>query len=162
MLIGGRVVTRIREAGGRKGGECVPMALGDQIGEGFGRITGTRVITPLGTQQEARIEVSFQGNGTLLGQDITNIGTYVQTLRPGGTLYGEGDVLYITGDGQSAHWRGFGVGRPTGAFPAGHFAVCGSVETESQTLGRLNEIATVIEYDVDQEGNYRYTTWEWR
>src|SRR3712207_8252672 len=95
------------------------MALGDQIGEGSGRITGTRVITPLGTQQEARIEVSFQGSGTLLGQEITNIGTYVQTLRPGGVLYGEGDVLYITGEGESARWRGFGVGRPTGSFPAG-------------------------------------------
>ena len=139
------------------------MALGDQIGEASGRVTGTRVITPMvGTQQQVRIEVSFQGSGTLLGQDITDIGTYWQTLKAGGTLYGEGDVLYITGDGQSAHWRGFGVGRPTGPFPAGHFAVCGSAETDSQALGRLNEIATVTEYDVDQEGNYRYTFWEWR
>ena len=138
------------------------MALGDQIGEASGRITGTRVITPSGTQQQVRIEASFQGSGTLLGQNITDIGTYWQTARPGGVLYGEGDVLYITADGQSAHWRGFGVGRPTGVFPAGHFAVCGSVETDSQALGRLNEIATVTEYDVDQEGNYRYTFWEWR
>ena len=137
------------------------MALGEQIGEASGRITGTRVITPLGTQP-VRIEVSFQGSGTLLGHDITDIGTYWQTLKPRGVLYGEGDVLYITGDGESAHWRGFGVGRPTGPFPAGHFAVCGSAETESHALRRFNEIATVIEYDVDQEGNYRYTTWEWR
>jgi hypothetical protein len=69
------------------------MALGDQIGQASGRITGTRVITPLGTQQ-AQIEVSFQGNGTLLGQNITEIGTYWQTLRPGGVLYGEGDLLW--------------------------------------------------------------------
>ncbi len=53
------------------------MALGDQIGEASGRVTGTRVITPMvGTQQQARIEVSFQGSGTLLGQNITDIGTY--------------------------------------------------------------------------------------
>ena len=137
------------------------MALGDQIGEASGKITGTRVLTPLGGHTQ-RIEVSFQGSGRLLGHDITDIGTYVQTLRPGGVLYGEGDVLYITADAESAQWRGFGVGRPTGRFPAGHFAVCGSIETESQALGRLNEIATVTEYDVDQEGNYRYTIWEWR
>jgi hypothetical protein len=105
------------------------MALGDQIGEASGTITGTRVIKSMGTQ--AQIEVSFQGSGTMLGQDITDIGTYWQTLRAGGVLYGEGDVLYITGDGESAHWTGFGVGRPTGPFPAGHFAVCGSTETES-------------------------------
>src|SRR4028119_1962772 len=174
------------------------MALGDQIGESSGRITGTRVITPLGSQQ-AQIEVAFQGSGTLLGQDITEVGTHVQSLRPGGelsgegdgrhrtrhgarggalraqemtevgpavrslrpggVLYGEGDVLYITSDGESAHWKGFGVGRPTGPFPAGHFAVCGSAETESQALSRFNEIATVTEYDADQEGNYRYAIW---
>ena len=58
------------------------MALGDQIGEASGRITGTRVITPLGSQQ-AQMEVAFQGSGTLLGQDITEVGTYVQGLRPG-------------------------------------------------------------------------------
>ena len=141
--------------------ESAPMAVGDKIGEASGRVTGTRVITPSGTQQ-VRLEVSFQGSGTLLGQDITDIGTYWQTLKPGGVLYGEGDVLYLTADGQSAHWKGFGVGRPTGAFPAGHFAVCGSFETDSQAFGRLNEVATVTEYDVDQEGDYRYTFWEWR
>ena len=80
------------------------MALGDQIGEASGTITGTRVIPSTGMQTQ--IEVSFQGSGTMLGQDITDIGTYWQTLRAGGVLYGEGDVLYITGDGQSAHWRG--------------------------------------------------------
>jgi hypothetical protein len=136
------------------------MALGDQIGEASGKITGTRVVTPLGGHTR-QIEVSFQGSGSLLGHDITDIGTYVQTLRPGGVLYGEGDVLYITADGESAQWRGFGVGRPTGPFPAGHFAVCGSTETESRAWRRLNEIATVAEYDVDQEGNYHYTTWRW-
>jgi hypothetical protein len=140
--------------------ESAPMALGEQIGEASGRMTGNRVITTSAGQ--TGIEASFQGSGTLLGQDITDIGTYWQTLKPGGVLYGEGDVLYITGDGQSAHWKGFGVGRPTGPLPAAHFAVCGSFETDSQALGRLNEIATVTEYDVDQEGNYRYTFWEWR
>jgi hypothetical protein len=136
------------------------MALGDQIGEASGKITGTRVVTPLGGHTR-QIEVSFQGSGSLLGHDITDIGTYVQGVRSGGVLYGEGDVLYITADGESAQWRGFGVGRPTGPFPAGHFAVCGSTETESRALRRLNEIATVAEYDVDQEGNYHYTTWRW-
>jgi len=80
------------------------MALGNQIGEMSGKITGTRVVTPLDSQTQ--IEVSFQGSGRLLGQDITDIGTYVQGVRSGGVLYGEGDVLYITGDGQSAPLEG--------------------------------------------------------
>jgi hypothetical protein len=64
------------------------MALGDQIGELSGRITGTRVITPSAGQ--TRIEVPFQGSGTVLGQDVTNIATYSQTLRPGASSTAKG------------------------------------------------------------------------
>jgi hypothetical protein len=135
------------------------MALGDQIGEASGRITGTRVLAPEG--QPVKVEVALQGSGTMLGQQITDVGTYWQTLRPGGVLYGEGDNLFLTADGESAHWTGFGVGRPTGPFPAGHFAVCGSALTDSQGLGRLNEVATAIEFDVEEDGSYRWTAWEW-
>ena len=135
------------------------MALGDQIGEASGRITGTRVLAPEG--QPVKVEVALQGSGTMLGQQITDVGTYWQTLRPGGVLYGEGDNLFLTAEGESAHWRGFGVGRPTGAFPAGHFAVCGSAQSDSQALGRLNEVATAIEFDVGEDGSYRWTAWEW-
>ncbi len=39
------------------GKENAPMALGDQIGEVSGKITGTRVVTPSGSQTQ--IEVSF-------------------------------------------------------------------------------------------------------
>jgi len=135
------------------------MALGDQIGEASGRITGTRVLAPEG--QPVKVEVALQGSGTMLGQQITDVGTYWQTVRPGGVLYGEGDNLFLTAEGESAHWTGFGVGRPTGAFPAGHFAVCGSAQSDSQALGRLNEVATALEFDVGEDGSYRWTAWEW-
>jgi hypothetical protein len=135
------------------------MALGDQIGEASGRITSTRVLAPEG--QPVKVEVALQGSGTIMGQQITDVGTYWQTVRPGGVIHGEGDNLFLTADGESAHWTGFGVGRPTGAFPAGHFAVCGSVQTDSQALGRLNEVATAIEFDVGEDGSYRWTAWEW-
>ncbi len=135
------------------------MALGEQIGEASGRITGTRVLAPEG--QPVKMELALQGSGTMLGQQITDVGTYWQTVRPGGVIYGEGDNLFLTAEGESAHWTGFGVGRPTGAFPAGHFAVCGSVLTDSQALGRLNEVATAIEFDVGEDGSYRWTAWEW-
>jgi hypothetical protein len=54
----------------------------------------------------------------------------------------------------------FGVGKSTGASPAGHFAVCGTVQSESQAFSRLNDIANVAEFDVDEEGNYRWTAWK--
>jgi hypothetical protein len=135
------------------------MAMGERLGESSGKITGTRVLTSEG---QVKVEVSFQGRGDMLGEDITDFGTYWQSVRPGGVLYGEGDVLWLTDDGQSALWSGFGVGRPTGAPPAAHFAVCGSVQTESQRQARLNGVATVVEHDVDQEGNYHWTLWEWK
>jgi hypothetical protein len=154
-----RETRRGKKRGGKE--ERAPMALGDKVGETSGRVTGTRVITPSGTQQ-VRLEVSIQGSGKVLGEDVTEIGTYVQILRPGGVLYGEGDVLYIRGNDETVHWKGFGVGRPTGPFPAGHFAVCGSSETESHALRRLNKIAIVTEFDVGQKGDYHATGWEWR
>ncbi len=138
------------------------MALGEQLGEASGRIIGTRVLASEGEGQQVKVEVSFQGRGNVLGEEITDFGTYWNIVRPGGVLYGEGDTLWLTNDGESVQWSGFGVGRPTGAPPAGHFAVCGSVQTESQRLARLNSVATVVEHDVDQEGNYHWTLWEWK
>ena len=136
------------------------MALGEKLGESSGKITSTRVVTPVG--EPVQIEITFQGSGQMIGAAITDIGTYTQTVRPGGILYGEGNALFITNAGESAHWRGFGVGRPTGPFPAGHMAVCGSTQTESQGLILLNEIATVVEYDVEHNGDYHWTAWEWK
>jgi hypothetical protein len=68
----------------------------------------------------------------------------------------------ITSDGESAHFAAFVVGRPTGGFPVGHFAVCGSVQTASEKLARLNSVAIVAENDVDEDGSYRWTLWEWK
>ena len=137
------------------------MALGEQLGELSGKIPGTRVLTPVGGEPP-RIEVTFQGTGTMLGAEVSEVCTYWQSARAGGVLYGEGDILWITNEGEIAYWRGFGVGRPTGSFPAGHFAACGSAQTDSEKLGHLNSVSTVGEYDVDQDGNYRWKVWEWQ
>ena len=38
----------------------------------------------------------------------------------------------------------------------------GSAQNDSEKkLSQLNSVATVGEYDVDQDGNYRWTMWEW-
>jgi hypothetical protein len=158
MLVVERMTHSIAEAGPEGGNNG--MALGEQLGEVSGRITGTRVLAPEG--QQVKVEVSLEGRGTMLGEDISDLGTYWQTVRPGGELYGEGNNVWLTNDGENVLWRGFGVGRPTGPPPAGHFAVCGWTQTESQRFVRLNSVATAIEYDVDAEGNYHWTLWEWK
>ena len=47
----------------------------------------------------------------------------MQIVGPGAVLYGEGQVLMMTKDGETAPWSGFGGGRPTGRPPAASYAV---------------------------------------
>jgi hypothetical protein len=75
--------------------------LGQLIGEASGKVTGFRVVPTEGKPME--IEVSFQGSGKLLGIEITDVGRYRGT-----PLYGEGQALIMTRDGETAEWTGFG------------------------------------------------------
>ncbi len=133
--------------------------LGELLGEVSGKITGTRVLPSEGPTPT--LEASLQGSGKLLGMDINIFSTYYQTVRPGGVLYGEGQVVIITADGDIATWTGFGVGRSTGRVPAATYGVCGSIQTASEKLARLNTVANVSEYRVDENGNYSWKLWEW-
>lgn len=69
---------------------------------------------------------------------ITDLGAYWQVFRPGGVLYGEGQVVMLTDDGELAPWIGGGAGRPTGP---GYAA----------KLARLNGVTTAIEYEVEED-----------
>jgi hypothetical protein len=134
--------------------------LGEVLAESSGQITGYRVLAAEG--QDSKVEVSFQGRGSMLGAPMSDTGTYWQVIRPGGTLYGEGQVLMMTEEGEVAPWRGFGVGRPTGRPPAATFGVAGAFYGASGSLSRLGTVANVVEYEIDEEANYRWTMWEWR
>ena len=134
--------------------------LGELLGEAAGKITGTRVLPSEG--QQIKVEVSFQGSGTLLGEAITSIGTYWHTIRPEGVVYGEGHVLMMTQDGAIADWTGFGVGRPTGPAPAAHYGVYGAFLAGSGRLAYLASVANASEYEVEQDGSYHWKLWEWK
>jgi hypothetical protein len=134
--------------------------LGEKLGEATGKTTGVRVLPTEG--QRIKVEVSFQGSGRLMGTEINDTGTYWQTMREGGSLYGEGHVLMVTKDGGIADWTGFGVGRPTGPAPAAHYAVSGAFQSVPAKLAHLGTIVTAIEFDVDQNGGYRWQLWEWK
>jgi hypothetical protein len=133
--------------------------LGERLGESRGRIIGARVLPS--EAQQVWMEVSFQGHGTLLGQEINDTGTYRQTVRPGGVLYGEGHVLMMSTAGDIVDWVGGGVGRPTGPGYQASYGVWGSAQTTSKKLARLGQVADVIEYEVEEDGSYRWTMWEW-
>src|SRR5689334_1731706 len=98
--------------------------LGERLGESSGKLTGIRVLPTEG--QQIKLEASFQGQGTLLGQPISDFGTYSQTMRPDGTLYGEGHVVMLSQSGDAADWIGGGVGRAIGAGFKASYGVYGS------------------------------------
>ena len=133
--------------------------LGERLGEASGKITGIRVLPSEGGQ--VRLEASFQGQGTLLGQPITDFGTYWQTVRPGGVLQGEGHVLMMTADGAIADWVGGGIGRPIGAGFKATYGVTGRFDSATGALERVAAVATAIDYEVEEDGAYRWEMWAW-
>jgi hypothetical protein len=134
--------------------------LGELIGEGSGKTTALRVLPSEG--QGPKLEVSIQGSSTLLGVEGTDMWTYGQILRPDGTLYGEGQGVTLIADGEVINWTGQGVGRPTGRGMGVVYRSSLFAQTSSPKLARLNSVVVVVEYDVDEHGNYRYQAWEWK
>src|SRR5919108_1620561 len=129
------------------------MALGELIEESRGKITGQRVLDV----QVPKMETSFTMEGNYRGTPCTDVGTYTSMLREGGVLYGEGQGIVTTKDGQGmATWIGQGIGRFTGP---GKVSFRGSIffktlsTAEGGKLSSLNNIVGVLEYEVDELGN---------
>jgi hypothetical protein len=134
--------------------------LGEQIGEERGKITTTRVMPNGGDR--ARVEVSFQASGKILGLEHTDMGTYMSTVRPDGTLFGEGQGVCMTKDGSTASWVGSGIGRFTGQGSGVSWRGALFYRTDARNLARLNNIAVVFEYETDENGNAHTKIWEWK
>jgi len=132
--------------------------LGEQILDLSGKRVGRRVLP---TEGAFKVEVSFEDSGKILGQQASNMGTYSSGPRPDGSLYGEGQGVVITQDGEMATWKGQGVGK---LLPGGAVSYRGAVyySTASAKLARLNTIAVVFEFEVGADGNIRTKGWEWK
>jgi hypothetical protein len=132
--------------------------LGEQISEGRGKRTARRVVA---TDPQFRVEVSFEDTSKVLGVDGMNIGTYTAGNKPDGSLYGEGQGVFATMDGEMMTWKGIGIGRLLGG-GAVSYRGCLSFSTASAKLARLNSIAGVFEFEVDAAGNTHSKIWEWK
>jgi len=133
--------------------------LGDFVGEIRGQTISTRVLGDEG--QGPRMEVTDQGSGELFGVSVNQTVTYVGTLRPNGTLSGEGHGVVMTANGGSATFRGTGVGR---FVRPGAVSWRGALfyETASEELARLNGIAVAFEYETDESGKSEGRLHEWK
>src|SRR6266581_6142353 len=86
---------------------------GELVLEARGKTTGLRVIPAEG--QGLKVESSFQERGKILGQDYNMIGTYLSFVRPDGFLYGEGQGILTTDQGDTATFVGQGIGKRRGS-----------------------------------------------
>ena len=131
------------------------------LGELLGESTGKRIVRRVLSTDPPKVEVSFEDSGKMLGTDITGFGTYSSTVRPDGSLYGEGEGVNVTNDGEMITWKGSGLGK---------FKEHGAVSyrgilyyrTTSEKLARLNTVAAVFEYEVDAQGKTHSKVWEWK
>jgi len=134
--------------------------LGQQIGEERGQITSTRVL-PTEPGQNPKVEVSFESHGSLLDLGSREMATYSAVARPDGLLYGEGQGIIMSPQGDLATWRGQGIGRIT---ETGGTEFRGAIyfETASPNWARLNGVAGVYEYSADESGKVESKLWEWK
>ncbi len=133
--------------------------LGEKIGEGSGKVIVRRVLPNPGGGP--KIETSFQAGGFLLGIEEMETGTYIATIRPDGTLFGDGQGIIVSKDGDMATWVGQGVGTIK---HGGTVSYRGAVFYQSSSLkwSRLNSIAAIFEYEADTQGNTHAQLWEWK
>jgi hypothetical protein len=133
-----------------------PM-LGEQIGEETGKVLTRRVLSVDGG---AKVEVSLQSTGKILGVETRGNVTYCAGIRPDGSLYGEAQGLII-GKDEQATYKASGVGK---LLEGGAVSYRGALYYYSNTpkFSRLNSIAAVFEYEADADGNTKSKLWEWK
>jgi hypothetical protein len=132
--------------------------LGEKIGEESGKVMYRKVLSVDGG---AKMEVSFEGTGKLLGVETRSTCTYCASVRRDGSLYGEGHGVVAGKGGEQATWKGQGVGN---LLDSGAVSYRGALYyySDSSKFSRLNSIAAVFEYEADAEGNTKTEVWEWK
>jgi len=131
--------------------------LGNQIGEMKGKRSARRVLST----NPPRVEVSFEDAGTLLGIAATGMGTYESEMQPDGTLFGQGQGITFSAEGDAVTWKGSAVGK-LGAGGTVSYRGMLFFRSASAKFAALNSVGGAFEYEVDAEGNGLAKMWEWK
>ena len=131
--------------------------LGDLIGEGKGK----RVVRRILSIEPPTAEVTFEATGTILGVSSNETGTYTSVVRADGSIFGNGQGLIITADGDGITWTGTGLGK---FGPGGSVSYRGMIffRTDSQKMARMNNVCGAFEFETDPAGNTSSKVWEWK
>jgi hypothetical protein len=131
--------------------------LGDLISEG----TGKRIVRRVVSSDPVKVEVSFEETGTLLGVPTSGFGTYWAVMQENGALYGEGNGVMATADGDMVSWKASAQGK---IGPGGAVSYRGMLffQTRSEKLARLNAAPGVFEHESSADGVTNSKVWEWK
>ena len=124
-----------------------------------GKIIGQRIVsTAIGTPQ---IEHSIVENGTLKGVgNVTNLETWISSLKSPNTYYGSGKGVITTADGQKA-WSAYGIGRSKVNGGIIYHDVIFFNNNSTGKIAFLNNLEGLRSAEVN--GNKQTTkTWEWK
>ncbi len=135
------------------------MALGELVLEDSGQITGIRVLPT--DASGTTLELNLQLSGTIRGVGQNTLWTYTMLQRPDGSLYGQGNGVLTTVNGDVIHLIGSGSGK---ANPGGTVRFCTMLHPHGATgqNADLNGIGLVGEYDVAADGTANNKNWEWK
>jgi hypothetical protein len=106
----------------------------------------------------------MQAEQKLTGNAAANLSEYdaiTRSVRPDGTLYGEGHGIVMGKEGDLATFIGQGVGTIK---KDGSVSFRGAVyyQSSSPKWSRLNSVAAIFEHEVDSAGNVHSQLWEWK
>ena len=131
------------------------------IGEMIGESKGKRIVRRVISADPLTAEVTFEDSGHMLGVPTAGTGTYTSVVSPDGSIFGHGQGMNATNDGEAVLWTATGSGR---------FGSGGSVsyrgmlfyKTASTKLARLNNACGAFEFEVAADGSTVSKVWEWK
>ena len=134
--------------------------LGDLIDEAKGRVVGQRILE---VEPRIKVENTILLDGLINGTvNITDIGTFINTIIDNTVYYSQGHGFMTTQDGREmAKWTAQGIrelivkenGKSLSAF---------YLTVSKRKLAFLNNSMTVFESEVDSTGNISNKEWEWK
>ena len=131
------------------------------IGEQLGETKGKRLVRRVTSVDPTTVEVTFEDSGHMLGVATMGLGTYTSVVGLDGSLFGEGQGVNMTQEGEAISWKAMGFGK-FGAEGATSYRGMLFFKTASQKLARLNNACAAFEYEVDGSGNTVSKFWEWK
>ena len=97
-----------------------------------------------------------------MGVGFSSIATVTTSTGPSGTVYGEGQAVITTNDGENVSWKGIGVGKPKGQGLVISYRGAKAFQTSSRKLAKLKSMMIIFEAEADENGVGWQKHWEWK